>query len=179
MDMKIYGMATAIAFAFTAGLVQAQSTATQGSTADKPRSAAGATASDRKARDAEEDRIEAEYKAAKAKCDAMKGNEQDVCEKEAKGKEKVAKAELNAKNNPSERNQRKVQEAKAEAQYDLAKEKCDAMKGDQKDACQKQAKAEHDRAKADMKRAEAKSERRQSGSGTTAPRTSDKPAKGS
>jgi hypothetical protein len=52
------------------------------------------------------------------------------------------------------------------------------MKGDQKDACQKQAKAEHDRAKADMKRAEAKSERKSAGSGTTtAPRTSDKPAK--
>ena len=41
--------------------------------------------------------ISAEYKAAKELCKPMKDNAQDVCEKEAKGKEKVAKAELNAK----------------------------------------------------------------------------------
>ena len=100
MNLKLYGIATAIALAF-AGAAQAQSgTATQGSAADKQRPAAGNTASDRKTRDAEEDRIEADYKAAKAKCDAMKGNEKDICEKEAKANEKVAKAELNAKKNP-------------------------------------------------------------------------------
>src|SRR5687767_5100916 len=110
MTFRIYGITAAIALAFAAGAAQAQSTTTQGSTADKPRSATGATSSERKVRDAEEDRIEADYKAAKAKCDAMKGNEKDVCEKEAKANEKVAKAELNAKKNPSERNQRKVQE---------------------------------------------------------------------
>jgi hypothetical protein len=179
MNLKLYGIATAIALAF-AGAAQAQSgTATQGSAADKQRPAAGNTASDRKTRDAEEDRIEADYKAAKAKCDAMKGNEKDICEKEAKANEKVAKAELNAKKNPSERNQRTGQEAKIDGKYDVAKEKCDSMKGNEKDACEKTAKAERDRAKADMQRAEAKSERKQTaGSGATrSDKPSDKPAK--
>ncbi len=156
MELKIYGIATAIALAFTAGAAQAQSTTTQGSTADKPRSAAGATASDRKARDAEEDRIEAEYKAAKAKCDAMKGNEQDVCEKEAKGKENVAKAQLEQQYKPSDANARKVEEEKVKATYDVAKEKCDDQKGDAKNACEKQAKADETKAKADIKAMHAK-----------------------
>jgi hypothetical protein len=40
------------------------------------------------------ERISAEYKADKAACDALSGNAKDVCVQEAKGKEKVAKAEL-------------------------------------------------------------------------------------
>ena len=39
-------------------------------------------------------RISAEYKTAKAACDPMKGNAKDICMEEAKGKEKIAKAEL-------------------------------------------------------------------------------------
>jgi hypothetical protein len=127
-----YGIAAAVMLAF-AGVAQAQG-----------------TSADRKAKNAEEDRIEAAYKADKAKCDGMNGNAKDVCEKEAKGKEKVAKAELDAKKNPSDRNTRKVQEAKAEAEYEVAKEKCDDLKGNDKDACQKDAKAQHERAKAAM-----------------------------
>jgi cytidylate kinase len=74
-----------------------------------------------------------------------------VCIKDAKGKENIAKAELEARANPSERAKRKVEEAKAEAKYEVAKERCDDMKGkDIKDACQKEAKAEHERAKAAM-----------------------------
>ena len=110
----------------------------------------------------------------------MNGNAKDVCEKEAKGKEKVAKAELDAKANPTERNQRKVQEAKAEAEYDVAKEKCDDMKGKEKSACQKEAKAQHDRAKAEMKRSEAKNgagsgASSSSGASTSAPASAPKP----
>jgi hypothetical protein len=36
--------------------------------------------------------------------------------------------------------------------YDVAKEKCDDMSGDAKNACVKQAKDQHDSAKADIKR---------------------------
>ena len=43
---------------------------------------------------AQKDQIEATYKADKKSCDAMKDNAKDVCNKEAKGKENVAKAEL-------------------------------------------------------------------------------------
>jgi hypothetical protein len=135
--MKLQLMSIAIALAFAAG-AQAQDT------------------SKRQVKNADQDRIEAEYKAAKQRCDPMQGNAKDVCEKEAKGKEKVAKAELNAKMKPTAGNQRKAKEAKAEAEYDVAKERCDEQKGNEKDVCQKDAKAKFERAKADIKRADAK-----------------------
>ena len=148
MKIQLCGIAAAVALAF-AGLAQAQSS--PNAAPATPR----APAADHKMKSAEKDRIEAEYKADKARCDGMKGNAKDVCVKEAKGKEKVAKAELDAKTNPSEHNQRKVLEAKADAQYDVAKEKCDDMKGKEKSACEKDAKAAHERAEADMKRSAA------------------------
>ena len=149
MKLKLYGIAAAVSLAFALPLA-AQAQTTPNAAPPAPR--AGHSASDRKMQKAEEDRIEAAYKADKAKCDAVQGNAKDVCEKEAKGKEKVAKAELDAKKDPSARNQRKVEEARADAKYDVAKEKCDGMKGNEKDACQKDAKAEHERAQADIKR---------------------------
>lgn len=100
---------------------------------------------------ASKDRIEAEYKAAKDRCDAMSGNTKDVCQKEAKGNEKIAKAELDARNEPSDKSRRKALETKADAQYEIAKEKCDDLSGNAKDVCVKDAKAVEQRAKADIK----------------------------
>jgi hypothetical protein len=97
------------------------------------------------------DKISADYKADKAACDAMKDNAKDVCMEQAKGKEKIAKAELDQKQKPSDGNARKVAEAKVEVAYSVAKEKCDDQKGDAKDACVKQAKAEESKGKADIK----------------------------
>ena len=76
---------------------------------------------------AAEDRIEAAYKADKQRCAGLSGNAEDVCEAQAKGKEKVAKAELEAQYKPSDKAHAKVAEAKADAAYDIAKEKCDDL----------------------------------------------------
>ena len=100
---------------------------------------------------AAKDKIEADYKMDKAKCDAMKDNAKDVCQKEAEGKEKVAKAELAQQFKPSDSTARKVEEQKVEAAYGVAKEKCDDLQGDAKNACQKQAKAEESKGKADLR----------------------------
>ena len=96
---------------------------------------------------AEKQRIEADAKAAKEKCKDMKGNAKDICMAEAKGQEKVAKAELEMKMNDTPKNKYDVAAAKADADYNVAKEKCDDMKGKEKDACQKDAKAARDSAK--------------------------------
>jgi len=144
--MKLHLIAGAVALAFASASFAQMTNAP----------AAGGKA-DRDMKKAEHERIEAAYKSDKAKCDGMKGNEKDVCMKEAKGKEKVAKAELDAKTDPSDRNQHKVQEAKADADYDVAKEKCESMKGKEKDACQHDAKAKHEQAKAAMKQDKAAS----------------------
>ena len=97
------------------------------------------------------DKIAADYKSAKAACDSLKANAKDVCIAEAKGKEKVAKAELEARNHPGQKTRYDVSVAKAETEYAVAKEKCDDQAGDAKKACVKDAKSEETRAKADAK----------------------------
>lgn len=95
---------------------------------------------------AEKDRIEAQYKSSKAQCKSLRGNAKDVCEEEAEGQEKIAKAELNHRKDPSEKHRYELAKAKADAAYDVAEEKCDDLKGNAKDVCEKEAKAEHVRA---------------------------------
>jgi len=100
---------------------------------------------------ANKDRIAADYKAAKASCDSMSGNAKDICVAEAKGREKVAKAELENNYKPTDKNRYDVAVAKANAAYDVAKEKCDDKAGNDKKVCVKEAKAAETRAKADAK----------------------------
>jgi hypothetical protein len=97
------------------------------------------------------DRIEAEYKIAKDHCKDLKDNARDICKVEAKGKYNVAKAELEVQADPSPRHQAKLQKEKADAAYQLAKEKCDDLNGNAKDACRKDAKAAFVSAKGDAK----------------------------
>ncbi|MDO9437266.1 hypothetical protein [Hydrogenophaga sp.] len=97
--------------------------------------------------DAAKDRIEMNYKTAKKSCDAMKDNAKDVCQVEAKGTEKVEKAELERKYKTTAANARKFEEAKADSTYDIAKEKCEDQAGDAQKVCKADAKAVHERAK--------------------------------
>lgn len=112
--------------------------------------AAGPTMSKEEA-SAEKARIEADYKAQRTSCDSLSGNAKDICVEEAKGKEKVAKAELEYRRDASAKNQDEVAEARAEAQYAVAKERCDDLGGDRKDVCMKEAKAAKAKAEADAK----------------------------
>jgi hypothetical protein len=136
---------------------------------------------------AQDDRISADYKAAREKCNTLKANAKDICVAEAKGAEKVAKAELEAQYKPSPRNDEKVTVAKADAAYDVAKEKCDdltpsaspgpatspgaapgagaggnASATSAKDVCMKDAKAAHVKAKEDAKVTKAAADNSQS-----------------
>ena len=95
--------------------------------------------------------ISAKYKTDKAVCTTMTGNAKDICREEAKGREKVAKAELEANDNPSDKHRYDVRIAKAGAAYAVAKEKCDDLSGNAKDVCRKEAKAAHVAAKADAR----------------------------
>jgi hypothetical protein len=97
------------------------------------------------------DGIASAYKTDKASCKSLSGNAKDVCMEEAKGKQTVAKAELEAQYKPSDRNQYKARVAKADADYSVAKEKCDDQKGADKKACVKEAKAAHTAAVAEAK----------------------------
>jgi len=86
------------------------------------------------------DKAEADYKVAKDRCDAMKGNAEDVCEHEAKLTRARAEANAVAQHKANDRGEidranRKV----ADAEYELAKEKCDDLSGNAKDKCQADA----------------------------------------
>ena len=95
--------------------------------------------------------IDADYKSARAGCAAKTANAKDVCMAEARGKERIAKAELAARNKPGERTTYNVSVAKAEADYAIAKEKCDDKAGNDKTACVKEARTAQARAKADAR----------------------------
>jgi hypothetical protein len=97
------------------------------------------------------DRISASYKADKATCAPLSGNAKDVCVLEAKGKEKVAKAELEYGYTGKAADQTKLAKARAEATYKVAKEKCDDLAGNAKDVCVKEAKSTETAALADAK----------------------------
>lgn len=100
------------------------------------------------------DALSATYKTDKAACATMKGNAEDICIAEAKGREKVAKSELEANYSPSKKHSTDVRLAKADANYAVAKEKCDDLAGNAKDVCLKEAKAAYVTAKADANLAE-------------------------
>ena len=97
------------------------------------------------------ERIESEYKSDKKNCQSLSGNANDICMAEAKGKEKVAKADLEASNKNTKKAHYDALIAKAEADYSVAKEKCDDQAGNVKDVCLKEAKAAEIAAKADAK----------------------------
>lgn len=98
---------------------------------------------------AEQDKIAAAYKSAKAGCASYTGNTRDICVVDAKGKERVAIAELDAGYKPSTKTRHLARIAKAEADYAVAKERCDDVAGNANDVCVKQAKAAQTAAKAD------------------------------
>ena len=56
----------------------------------------------------QKDQIKAEYKASRDKCSSMKANAKDICVAEAKGTEKIAKAELESQYKPNAKNTRDV-----------------------------------------------------------------------
>jgi hypothetical protein len=100
---------------------------------------------------AAKDKISAEYKADKAACDTYNGNAKDVCVAQAKGKEKVARAELEYNNSGKPADANKLAVAKADAAYEVAKESCDDKGGNAKDVCVTEAKSTHQKALADAK----------------------------
>ncbi|NYT83653.1 hypothetical protein H0A70_19425 [Alcaligenaceae bacterium] len=88
------------------------------------------------------DQIDAQYDAAMKQCDGMKGNDKDVCKKEAKAQRDSAEADMKAGKKTAEARHDAVKE-KRDAAYDVAKEKCDAMSGDAKDQCIAEAKTKY------------------------------------
>jgi hypothetical protein len=91
--------------------------------------------------DAGKARLSTEYKADKKTCSALAGNAKDICVEEAKGHEKVGRAELEYGRTATQRDYTRWLEAKAESTYNVSRERCDDLSGNPKDVCVTEAKA--------------------------------------
>lgn len=92
---------------------------------------------------AAKDKAESDYKVAKDNCKSLKHNAKDVCKEEAKVAQ--ARADLDAtkqyQNTPKD--VEKAEKKLADAEFSLAKERCDDMSGSAKSTCRSDAKSAH------------------------------------
>ena len=82
------------------------------------------------------------YSVAKERCDDLKGNPKDVCVKEAKAVHIKALADVKMDKKVTKAGQDSM-DAKRDADYKVAAEKCDAATGDAKSNCIAAAKAKY------------------------------------
>jgi len=87
--------------------------------------------------------IEVQAKVQGKACGRFQGNAKDVCEAQAKGWEKVAKAQLDVQYKPGPESEKLAKFARADADFDVAKQRCAPLKDQAKDRCV--ALAKHDR----------------------------------
>ncbi len=92
-----------------------------------------------------------EYKLAAARCDAKTGNDKDICRAEAKVERARIESDAIAQYNNTEKGRANARSKLAEAEYEVAKERCDANTGAQKDSCMANAKSVRTAALADAK----------------------------
>jgi osmotically-inducible protein OsmY len=93
----------------------------------------------------------ADYKTASAKCNSMSGNDKEVCTAEAQSARVHAEAEALAKYNSTAEGRTKAATRVATADYSLAKARCGAKSGADKDDCLNGARSAHEAALADAK----------------------------
>ncbi|ASC67692.1 hypothetical protein EUC41_03550 [Achromobacter denitrificans] len=78
--------------------------------------------------------INDQYKMDKKHCDAMKGNQKDVCQQQAEATRDKAKADAKASKEKAEATH-DAAKTRNDADYKVGKEKCDALSGNAKDTC--------------------------------------------
>jgi len=100
---------------------------------------------------ASKSRLTDEYKADKKNCSANTGNALDICQAQAKAKDKVALAELEYSYTGKRGDQDKIVSVKADMAYEVAREVCDDKAGNDKAVCITEAKAAKTKAMADLK----------------------------
>jgi hypothetical protein len=144
MNTKITALAASIAFVLSASAYAQTSPGTSGSSAQAARSGGG--------QQNQSPQVDQQYKAAMEKCNGMQGNAKDICKAEADGQKKVDQAQAKLTKHESPKNRLEVADAKAEAQYKVAKARCGDQVGDAKKACENEAKAAQNLAKAQAKR---------------------------
>lgn len=96
-------------------------------------------------------RISAEYKVDKTACATLRHNAKEICLEQAEGKRKAARAELEYGQSGTPADDARVQQVKAGAEYEIAKQKCADLAGNARDVCLKEARAIKTKAAVDAK----------------------------
>ena len=104
------------------------------------------TSSEKRAADLKYDQTvrqaKADYKAARANCNKLSGNGKDVCVEKAKAAETASISDAKA----AKKNAANNAEARADtrdAEFKVAKAKCESMRGNSRDICEKEAEARY------------------------------------
>lgn len=90
---------------------------------------------------ATKDAASADYKAARATCNSLKGKPKKICIEEAKALQTRAQAQAEASYKNTLRARIKARKAIAAADYALAKSRCESQAGNARNVCIEQAKA--------------------------------------
>lgn len=85
--------------------------------------------------------IDRQFDVDRKACERLGGNAKDVCNAQAKGKQKADRALLEARFQPNADNVEAAKFATADANYDVEKAKCGARKGKARSRCVDEAKA--------------------------------------
>lgn len=98
--------------------------------------------------------ISDQYKKDRAACKAMAGNAKHVWIEEAKGRERIAEAELKASYSPSDKHRHDLSRARLESARAVARKTCDSLSGNARDVCRNKAKGSYLAARAEARLAE-------------------------
>lgn len=93
--------------------------------------------------DAAKTRAETTYTAARAACNGQSGSGKALCMEEAKAAQKRSKAEALAAYVDTPKARVNARKEIADADFDVAREKCKALKGNARDVCLTEAKSNH------------------------------------
>lgn len=90
---------------------------------------------------AQQQRIDAEYDASRARCKPLDRTARNICNEKARGARDIAAAELAMAMKPTAENDEKVRMARAEAVHAVSLQTCKTLEGNAREVCRKDAKA--------------------------------------
>lgn len=91
--------------------------------------------------------IDRQFDADRKACERVRRNAREVCNAQAEGRQQAERAKLEARYRPSPDLVEEAKFAIADANFDVAKAKCEALKGRAEDRCMKEAKAAREAAR--------------------------------
>jgi len=103
-------------------------------------------------------RIDAEFDAARERCDDRAGQAKEVCLAEARAERRIRKVELAARGQGTPKARYDADIARAEAEFVVAKERCGVRAGDDRAGCIADAREREARAKEEARRARSEAE---------------------